>query len=171
MILGIDPGSRWWGWALVEGDRGVAGVLDVACGMVLSRLCRLAQDAASVAIERPGGLPPGLVRARPAAAVTASAELAACAWAAGELAGLLSGDGLAVRRVAAGAVREHFFGQANAGDDAVAALVAQRLPRLSLPMGTGGGAAYGKRGGLLASCRCHAFDAVAVALYAAEVAS
>lgn len=169
-VLGVDPGGRWWGWALLDGCAYLAaGVLDLeelGEAPLLARLHAMTASAAGLAIERPGGVAPGIARVRPAAAVQASAEIARAAWIAGELAGLCSADGLRVQRVAAADVRTHFFGRPSADDDAVEALVRLRVagwpPRLG-----GHGSAYGAKGWLLSQRRAHAHDAAATGLYGA----
>jgi len=170
MILGVDPGGRWWGWALLAGGAYVeAGVLDLSeLGeqVVLAGLRKIAARADGIAIERPGGVHPGIIRSEPARAAKASADLSRAAWVAGELAGRCAGEGQRVQRAEVIEVRSYHFGQGSVDDAAVAALVKHRVrawPERIL----GRGNAYGAKGYLLAQHLPHAHDGAAVALYAA----
>lgn len=171
-IAGIDVGGRWWGCVrLVGGAWAEGGVLDaqeLGEVVLLAGLRRFCARADVVAIERPGGVAPGIARARPAAASQASEEIARAAWLGGELAGRCAQDGQRVHAFPASEWRTHFFGRASVDDAAVEALA--RLKVTGWPaVVQGQGVAYGKRRALLAQHRPHLADAAGVALYTGTV--
>lgn len=178
VVFGVDPGSRWIGWAslvIISGSavdvRGrfvAAGVIDLSEGEdAIGRLEALAHvhEPGLVAIERVGEVHPvpGGIGARRAT------DLVGAAWVGGRLADRLLRAGFPPRTFPAEEWRRHFItavspreraerkarGERVNTDRVVKALVEERVvgwPR-KLP-------------GVYARDACHARDAACVALYA-----
>lgn len=155
-VLGIDPGSRWVGYAL-HGCAGYlsAGVLDLealgAAGVVL----RLRTLAAGAGVERAGVEVVEAVGWRPGFGPRMAGDLVRCGRLAGRLVQALTDDGLLVSEVTAEEVRLHFFNATSVDAKATRALCERWAWPRKLP-------------GVLAAVAGHARDGGLVAAYVAR---
>ncbi len=161
LVLGVDPGSRWIGWALLRVDAGyrLAGVLDLeelgGPGIVV-RLATIASDAGC---RRVGIECVEAVGYRPGFGTRMAGDLVRAARLGGRIAQAFEDRGAAVTEVTAEEVRTHFFNQRSVDAKAVRALVELKAP--GWPK---------KLPGVLAKDAGHARDAAAVALYVGRAA-
>lgn len=187
-IVGIDPGSRWVGWARLYMDRGRAiyggaGVLDVEA----LEAAGVASWLAAVVSETEGQIDVAVevireVRGRGVMGAKRAGDLYRSGLVTGRILHELAP--YAPREVAAEDVRAHFVapvgpreaaarkaaGQRAKVDGAVRALVLGRVQGWpsKLIAGDASGAARSASGHVLAKHASHAFDAAAVGLYARE---
>lgn len=131
-VVGVDPGARWIGWAMLEGDASGArylasGVLELEPGDAGLRALRRAAHEL-LAAHRPGVV----VIERVAQVYTCarfgasrSTGLVHAAWTGGELAGLAASMGLAVRSIDHNAAKDRIGAHAGTGGDVAAALRAR----------------------------------------------
>ena len=156
MILGVDPGSRWIGWAAMSDSGRLvgAGVLDLeqidARGIV--RALRSYLAAGSPASRLVGVETVEAVGHRPGFGPRMAGDLVRAARLGGKIVQAFTDDGVLVKEPTAEEVRSHFFGRPVVDGAAVKALVRERIagwPKVS---------------------NGHARDAAAVALYVGRAA-